>query len=241
MKKFIALLLTVFMLFCFTACKDSSSDSSPAESAPEVTIDPKTIDWGFDSDKLEYDRWYLQNSDDVTYIFFSDDESDLKENSICNYFFVKSGVVSEAVPLTLTDDNHLKGSNGELSVDLVFEDSFNAYDYNSGSYYSRGNIEDYNSYFADRVYTTEDEKGTITFNGDFSCTKTDSENEVSGTWAVVSKRTLKCTFSNEEVVEEFLFDITYNDDMSVKCISCKNEIYYNEVSEDETVNKYKAY
>ncbi len=225
------------MLISFTGCEENAGTPSPAENAPANTIDPENIDWGFDSEKLEYDRWYLQNSDDVTYIFFSDDEDDLKENSICNYFFVKSGVVSEAVPLNLTDDNHLKGSSGELSVDLVFEDCFNAYDYISDSYYSRGKLDEYNSYFADKVYSTEDKKSTITFNSDFSCTKTDLENEFSGTWEVVSKSKVKCSFLKGEI----LFDIKYNDDMSVKYISCDDEVYYNEISEDETVNKYKAY
>lgn len=237
MKRIFALLLTVFMLFCFSGCKESAGDSSDTSNAPDVTIDPATIDWGFDEEKHEYDRWYLQNSDDVTYIFFSDEESELEENCICNYFFVKSGVVSEAVPLNLTDDNHLKGSSGDISVDLVFEDCFNAYDYNSDSCYSRGNVDDYNSYFASRVYTAEDNEGTITFNSDFSCTKNDSKNEFSGTWEVVSKSKVKCTFLKGEII----FDITYNDDMSVKSISCDDEIYYNEISEDETVNKYKVY
>ncbi len=237
MKRIFALLLLAFMLMCFTGCKENSGDSPDTSNAPEVTIDPVNIDWGFDEEKLEYDRWYLQNSDDVTYIFFSDDEADLDKNSICNYFFVKSGVVSEAVPLKLTDNNHLTGSNGELSVDLVFKDSFNAYDYNSGSYYSRGNIDDYNSYFAGKVYKTENSKDTIAFNSDFSCTKTDSKKEFSGTWEVVSKHGLKCSFPEDESV----FNITYNDDMSVKSISCKGEVYYNEINEDETVNKYKAY
>lgn len=225
------------MLMSFTGCEENTGTPSPAENAPANTIDPVNIDWGFDSEKLEYDRWYLQNSDDVTYIFFSDDEDDLKENSICNYFFVKSGVVSEAVPLNLTDDNHLKGSSGELSVDLVFEDCFNAYDYISDSYYSRGNIDDYNSYFSSRVYTSEDNKGSITFNSDFSCTKSDSENDFPGTWEVVSKSKVKCSFLKGEI----LFDIKYNDDMSVSSISCKDEVYFNEIIENETVNKYKAY
>ncbi|MBQ2972346.1 MAG: hypothetical protein IJE16_07340 [Ruminococcus sp.] len=152
MKRIFALLLTAFMLMSFTGCEENAGAPSPTSNAPANTIDPENIDWGFDEEKLEYDRWYLQNSDDVTYIFFSDDEANLKENSICNYFFVKSGVVSEAVPLNLTDDNHLKGSSGELSVDLVFEDCFNAYDYISDSYYSRGKLDEYNSYFADKVY-----------------------------------------------------------------------------------------
>lgn len=237
MKKLIAILLCVLML-CVAGCADNDIEFEPTEYEPETTIDPSTVDFGYDEKTDSYDRWYLTNTDDVTYIYFSYDNKGSFDNCVGTYHLVKSGVVANSAALCASSDNHLNPALSSAAfVDFVFEDYFTVYDYSSGNRYSRGNIDEYNSYFADKTYAMENKQYAITFNSDSSCTKTDSENEFSGTWEIVSKSKVKCTFLKGDI----LFDIVYNDDYSVNSIVSNDDVLYPEIIEDETVNKYKTY
>ncbi|MDO4748779.1 MAG: hypothetical protein Q4A12_06365 [Eubacteriales bacterium] len=241
MKRLLAVLLIIFALFTVAGC-DSTDDTEFSNevkiTAPQEIIDPNSIDFGYNEEKDEYDRWYLQGTDDVTYIYFSYDNVENLDNYVCTYTLVQSGVAKAQASMCLSDNNHLcPPPHSSLYVDIVFKDSFNAYDYASNSWYSRGDIDEYNSYFKGKTYTQEDKLYAITFNSDFTCDKTDPKNSVSGTWEVTSKNTVACTFDNEKTN----YKINFNDDFTVKSIESDTETYYNEISEDETVNKYKAY
>ncbi len=236
MKKVLCFLFCLALLFSLTGCGDNES-TEKVNNAPQNIIDPSTVNFGYNDSNDTYERWYLQNTDDVTYIFFSDENEDI-ENYLCTYNFVKSGVVTISTPLVKSENNHLTSPKEyDFVIDIVFSDCFNAYDYSSDSYYSRGNVDEYNSYFADRVYTNDDKLTFITFNSDFTCNKSDKENVVTGTWQITSQNTVLCKFENESVE----FSIRYNDDFTVKSIENGGDIFYAEIKEDETINKYKAY
>lgn len=238
MKKFVSLLLVLLLILCFTGCKDSTGDTTPTDNAPKTTIDPLTVDFDYNSGKSYIECWYLQNSDDVTYIYFTDDNAGAFENCICTYHLVESGVVTNSAPLCCSNDNHLVPAlSSNTYVDFVFEDHFTVYDYASGNRYSRGNKDEYDSYFKNKTYTSEDELIAITFANDFSCTKSDKKESVSGTWEVTSPSTVTCTFGDAQTK----YTIDYYDDLSVKSIKADNEVLYPEISENETINKYKAY
>ncbi len=236
MKKLLCLLPCLILVFGLVGCQEKESAQAP-QNTPKSIIDPSSINFGYNEEKDTYDRFYLQGTDDITYIYFSDENEEYSDY-VCTYNLVKSGVVKISTPLVLSDDNHLTSPEQfGMNLDIAFSDHFNAYDYSSDSWYSRGDADEYNSYFADRTYTNEDELCTITFNSDFTLNKSDKENTVTGTWQVSSKNTLLCEFENESVE----FSIRYNDDFTVKSIECDDEIFYNEIRADETVNKYKAY
>lgn len=225
-------------MLCVAGCTDKDIKTEPTEYVPTTTIDPSTIEFGYDQKTDTYDRWYLVGSDDVTYIYFSYENSQNYDKYICTYNLVKSGVVTINTPLVLDENNHLV-SPSSLSIvfDIVFEDYFNAYDYASGERYSRGSADEYNSYFADKTYTMENEQYAITFNSDFTCTKSDKKGDTQGTWNITSPHCVVCTYSDSQVV----YSINYFDDYSVNSIVSNDDVLYPEISEDETVNKYKAY
>ncbi len=236
MKKIYALLLVFAMAFCFCACEKDVKEETQSN-APTTIVDPKGINFGYDEEKDEYDRWYLKGTDDVTYAYLSFDEEVNADNYACTFTLIKSGVEAVREELYFSDDHLITLTNSKTSLDIVFEDNFNLYDYISNSYYSRGSKDEYDSYFADRVYTKEDEFCTITFLDDFTCKKTDAETTVQGKWEVTSKRTLGCTFNGEKTT----YKINLNDEFVVQSIENDDEIYYNVISEDETTNKYKVY
>lgn len=239
MKRFVSILLVLLFVLCFVGCEDSTGDQTPTDNAPKSTIDPSTVNFGYDAESDKYDRWYLQGTDDVVYVYFSDDNAEGIEEFVCRYNLVKSGVVTESAALSLSDDNHLSPPvTSSVFVDIVFEDYFNAYDYATNNRYSRGNADEYNAYFAGKVFEDGDNaENTITFNADGTCINSDSEAEAQGTWEVTSPDTLSCSFDDSTTE----YKISYYDDFSIKSIEYDNKIYYAEVSEDETVNKYKAY
>ena len=238
MKKYVSILLVLLLILCFTGCKDSAGDTTPTDNAPKATIEPGYIHFGYNEETDTYDRWYLQNSDDVTYIYFTYDNTENLEDYFVTYNLVKSGVVTMSVSLCYSSNNHVAPPmHSSLYLDLVFEDYFTVYDYSSGERYSRGNADEYNSYFENKTYTSEDELIAITFANDFSCTKSDKKESVSGTWEVTSPSTVTCTFGDAQTK----YTIDYYDDLSVKSIEADGEVLYPEISENETINKYKAY
>lgn len=234
MKKLLSILLCTVLIMSCVSCKNEKDSISTSTNAPDTIIDPSTINWGYDENEDKSERWYLTDTDDVIYIYFTQGS----ESELCTYNLVKSGVVKESAACVVTEDNHLVPKEGEeASFDLVFEDAFNAYDYSTDSIYSRGDISEYNSYFSGRVYYSEDNLSTVTFNSDFTCTKTCNDSSVTGTWEITAKTSLLCNFETSIIV----YTINYNDDFTVKSIETDDEIFYSEYEEDETVNKYKAY
>ena len=236
MKKIFVLLLVLTMAFCFCAC-EKEIEPEPQNNAPTTTVDPMGINFGYDEEKGEYDRWYLQGTDDVTYAYLSFDEEVSADNYVCTFTLIKSGVASVKEELFLSGDHLITLTNSTTQLDIAFEDNFNLYDYVSDSYYSRGDKDEYDSYFADRVYTKEDESCAIAFLSDFTCEKTQAGSKVQGTWEVTTKRTLECSFDDKKTT----YKINLNDEFVVQSIENDDEIYYNVISEDETSNKYKVY
>lgn len=243
MKKLFAILLCVLMIISFTSCKSEDNTEEVNTNAPETTIDPRTVDWGYNEEKDEYDRWYLQGTDDVIYIYFTQDNVGSFENCICTYNLVKSGVVKESISLCYNSDNSLTPAlSSNTYIELVFEDYFNVYDYATDSVYSRGNSEEYNSYFNDKTFTTEDGNYSLSFTSDktfseLSNDATADSKDVSGKWEIVSPKTLVLTKDEKDISCK----TSYNDDFSVKSVEYNGLVYYAVYSEDETVNKYKAY
>ncbi len=229
MKKTFSLIITILFLLFTVGCSSDSTDTTPTENTPENLIDPSGIDFGYDEEKDEYDRWYLKGSDDVIYLyFFSDEESDT-----ITYNIVKSGVVKESSPLSVTNEYHLVSD----SADFGFEDNFNVYNFKTNEWYSRGNADEYNANFSEKTFSTEDGSKTLTFNTDFSCSLNSKKETAQGSWEVMSKNTLRCTFENETID----YKVEYNEDFLVNSLSFEDDIFYNTISEDETINKYKAY
>lgn len=229
MKKSISLIIAIMLLLFTVGCSSDNADTTPTENTPDTLIDPSGIDFGYDKEKDEYDRWYLQGSDDVIYLYFSKNA----DSDEITYNIVKSGVVKESAPLSVTTDNHFVAEN----ADFGFEDNFNVYNYATNEWYSRGNADEHNAQFIKKTFTTEDGSKTLTLNEDFSYSLKDKKETSQGKWEVASKATLRCTTDNKT----FDYKVRYNEDFIAISLSLGDEILYNTISEDETVNKYKAY
>ncbi len=235
MKKIFAILLSLLMVLCFVGCKKSTDQVSQNTKEPETVLDPNCIDFGYNEKENTADRWYLQGTDDVIYIYFTSDNN----AGLCTYKLVKSGVIQESIPCVVSQDMHLVAENRDKSgLDLVFEDAFTVYDYASDCWYSRGNKNEIESQFMNKTFTDEnDSKNTICFYQDYSCKKCVGDAVITGTYAFTAPQSMKCDFAQECMN----FEITYNDDFTVKCIKSEKTVFYPEIIEDETVNKYKAY
>lgn len=237
MKKIFAIIIATLLLLCFVGCgAESSAETTPTEYTPATIINPRTID--LVSDSSNPDRWYMQGTDDIIYIYFAKNE-----DNTYTYNLVKSGVVKESAICTVTDDNHITPIDGSTcSFDLVFENCCDVYDYTSGKTYSRGDKDIIISQLAGYEFIEEnDSKNIITLNDDYTCTKTDISS--AGSWELVSPSRLKITFeetdsSQNTTTDIAICNISYNDDKTVRSIYYKDELFYREYPEDETINKY---
>ena len=231
MKKTTFLILILIFIFCISGCNKDAITPTPTESkGPKDTIDPISIDWGYDKENDKYERWYLQGTDDVVYIYFLPSNA---KPTICTYNLVKSGVVKESYTLSRTDDNHL--TDPKNNVDLVFSDAFNCYDYKSDSYYKRGNIDELMTSFNNVTFEIKDNtKNNILFNADGTFKKTLDDVTTTGTWKITSKNNLRCT--NETGTVD-IYKILYNADGYVTSVQFESDTFY--TTYIASVNEYK--
>lgn len=236
MKKLITLLLIFLFIFSITGCKSNevkppTTDTVTTEKkGPDTIIDPGNLDWGYDKENNKYERWYLQGTDDVIYIYFLENDDN---TSLCTYNLVKSGVVKESYSLTKTDDNHLV--DDAKNIDLVFSDAFNCYDYITDSYYKRGNIEEVMASFNNVTFEIKDnEKNNIVFKEDGTFKKTIDETVTSGKWEIVSKNNLRCT-NDDNTVD--IYKILYNADEYVTTIKFNEQTFFTTYIAEE--NQYR--
>ncbi len=235
MKKIFAILLSLLMVLCFVGCEKSTDQVPQNTKEPESILDPNRIDFRYNEKENTADRWYLQGTDDVIYIYFTSDN----DAGLCTYHLVKSGVVQESIPCVVSQDMHLVAESHDKSgLDLVFEDAFTAYDYASDCWYSRGDKNEIESQLVNKTFTDEnDNKNTLCFYQDYSCKKRVGDDMITGNYVFTAPQSMECDFAEDSMN----FEITYNDDFTVKCIKSENTVFYPEIQEGETVNKYKAY
>ncbi len=240
MKRFIAVVMCILLAVCCASCQKNEDKKEDTQNTTQATINPLDIVFGYDKQSQKADRWYLTGTDDVVYIYFTTEN----EEELCTYNLVKSGVVTESAVCVTTQDNHLIPKDiTEASFDLVFKDNFNVYDCSTDSTYSRGNAKEYEAYFSDAIFITENgEKGLFFYNdktfAEFSNTTATSDSlEPEYLWEVVSPKNIRLTTNGEQL----LCELTYNDDMSLNSIEYKGDIYYAQYSENSPSNKYKAY
>jgi len=232
MKKLISLFLILIFILSLSGCKNKTENTpAPTEAkGPETIIDPINIDWGYDEENDKFERWYLQGTDDVVYIYFLPSNA---KPTVCTYNLVKSGVVKESYTLSRTDDHHLV--DPQNNVDLVFEDAFNCYDYKTDSYYKRGNIDELLASFNNVTFEIKDNaKNNILFNADGTFKKTIDNIETTGTWQITSKNNLKCTNADESVD---IYKIIYNADGYVTSIEFDSMTFYTTYIAEE--NQYR--
>lgn len=199
MKKFItlfSLLLVALMALSFAACGNNNGgtvDALPAGDAPSANVSPAEIDIGraVNGDYLG-DAWYPDGVVGDSYICFTP-----ADNSSIGlaYIKVEKGETVASIICAQTEDNHIvdaESAEGESSIDVIFADSFKAYDYKTDTWYIRGNPDEIAPLFAGTQLACQgDPTNTLLLNADGTGTEVFGGEEYFLTWELTGAATLR--------------------------------------------------
>lgn len=225
----IALLMSVVMLFTLTACgsKDELAETAPEEGAadiavipaetqapveegdsPAANIDPSQINIGQAIDEVHTgDAWYKDGVEGGDYIYF-----ELADNSDLGLAYVKveGGERVDTLLCAVNAAMHVVDAGvaeSESSIDLVFVDNFQIYDYKSNTWYVRGNPETLSTIFTGITFACQDdETNTIILNADGTGTELFQGTEDELTWVMDSASTVKYNDGSHDHVLQIVTD-----------------------------------
>ena len=225
----IALVMAVVMLFSLTACgsKDEAVESAPAEvpadvavipaeteapkeeaEGPAANVDPSQINIGQAIDEVHTgDAWYKDGVEGGDYIYFeAADNSDLG----LAYVKVEGGERVNTLLCTVNAAMHVvdaEVAESESSIDLVFVDEFQIYDYKSNTWYVRGNPETLSTIFTGITFACQDdETNTIILNADGTGTELFQGTEDDLTWVMDSATTVKYNDGSHDHILQIVTD-----------------------------------
>lgn len=225
----IALVLSVVMLFSLTACgsKDEAVETAPAEDVdiaiipaeteseeteegegPAANVDPSQLNIGQAIDEVHTgDAWYKDGVEGGDYIYF-----EAADNSDIGLAYVKmeGGERVSTVLCTVNAAMHVidaEVNESESSIDLVFVDNFQAYDYKSDTWYVRGNPESLSAIFAGINFVCQDdETNTLILNADGTGTEVFQGTEDDLSWVMDSATTVTYNDGSHDHVLQIVCD-----------------------------------
>jgi len=229
----IALVLSVVMLFSLTACGKKTEEPAapeagttpvgdapvavlPVETAepaaegdgPAANVDPSQINIGQAIDEAHTgDAWYKDGVEGGDYIYFENaDNSDLG----LAYVKMEGGERVSTVLCTVNAAMHVvdaEVAESESSIDLVFVDNFQIYDYKSGTWYVRGNPETLSTIFTGITFACQDdETNTIILNADGTGTEVFQGTEDELSWVMDSATTVKYNDGSHDHILQIVCD-----------------------------------
>lgn len=229
MKKVLAFLTVIAMLFSFTACfgktdgdpkikeePETKAADTAALPEPAANVNPEEMDWGWNEYKEEKfkdetsDIWYPADvgKNDTDYMFFRNGNSAYKI----------TGGEEKSSGWILNDENHMvvDPEYSEFSFDIVFIDNFTLYDYVSKTYYTRGNQNEYIKLFAGKTFTCKtDSERSMALKEDGTADYYYRGEPEECKWVVLAQRIIQLQFA--DYADEYY--VFYNEDGSVECIS----------------------
>ena len=190
-----------------SASASSSAASSSAASADEY-VDPATINPGWlDSDVRTSDTWYLDGDPTAGGIYFTNAANDAG----LSYTKVDANDQDgdSEFNLVITEDKHLRTPEGTApKIDIVFDDVMNCYDYVSGNFYSRGDLNELKAAVAGNTYVAEDGSGAeIVVNEDGTFVLSWKGKTDPGTWEIAASTVVEMTYDSDNYTEEYRMTI----------------------------------
>ena len=211
MKKILALLLAVIVVFGLAAC-GKKNEAQPAQqeinySEPAANVNPAFLDWGNRREvENSADPWYPDGKIGEEYICFAYGES--SSGILCTY--MKDGAAVYTTACSQTDKMHLVSEDGNADIDLIFPSEFHAYDLNTQKWYIRANPDFMKSLFAGKSFAEKnDGSNTLSFSEDGTMTEMYQGVEYTGTWKIINATTVRFTISEEEYYD---FELVINGD-----------------------------
>lgn len=211
MKRFAAALLAVMMLFALTACggktpagtneADAAAEPTP-EPVPEAAVDPKDMEWGYQSpDTMDTQYWYVDGDKSATsFLFFEDD-----------YLTTVDGETRNTVDTEIIDKHIVDADTDGGAFDFVFTDVLTCYDLVSKQWYKRSDYETVVKSLTEATFVCEAaSQWKCTFNADGTMVYDNDGKLRTGTWWIQDARTISNHFDDEGNTGGW-FEITYED------------------------------
>jgi len=232
MKRFVALILAVLMVFSLAACGKKDEAKAPENAAPaagpdnqstpapvvpmdqvnktdaEANVAPDQINLGVSGAEAHVgDAWYLDGDKTKDYIYF--EAADNAESGLA-YVKMVGGERAETILCAVTAENHLvdqDAEDGKSSIDIVFHDDFKAYDHVSGQWFVRGDPEVLGQIFVGVQFKCQDnETNTLIFNADGTGLEVFEGEEDEISWLMDSASTVKYNDGDYDYVLEIVTD-----------------------------------
>lgn len=201
----------------------SASSSSASALNPDNLVDPATINPGWlDSGVRTSDVWFLNGDTSAEGIFFTNAAND------AGLSYTKVDANDEETDsefdLIITEDLHLRTAGTTApKIDIVFDDDMNCYDYVTGNFYSRGDLQELTNMVAGKTFADPDRQIEMTFFEDGTYTETVKGESENGTWKVAASTVVEMTYDSDGYVEEYRLTI---DDGAVTQIMDSGWKYY---------------
>jgi len=218
MKKLLAILLMLCMLFSLAACgKDKGAEGQqPLEvsyDAPAANVNPTFMNWGSRREvENSADLWYPNGKIGEEDIYFAYGES----SAGIVYYHVKDGAAVGQAACSLTEDLHLVTEGEGTDIDIIFPSDFHAYDLKTETWYIRANPDFMMGLFVGKNFTEKNDSGnTLIFNSDGTAVEVYQGTEYPGTWKIINSTTVRFTISEEEYYD---FELVLNGDNSLNRI-----------------------
>lgn len=218
MKRIFALSLALFMLLTLTACGSKTPAEAPTfdgpastveperipdpTPAPEATVDPDEIEWGYQAPGIsDTQYWYVDGDKSATsFIFFEDD-----------YLTIVDGETRNTVDTKISDKHIVDAETGGSAFDFVFTDVLTCYDLVSGQWYKRADYETVVKSLTAATFVCEaGSQWKYTFNADGTMVYDNDGTLKTGTWWIQDARTIGNHYDDEGDTGGW-FVITYED------------------------------
>lgn len=206
MKRITAIFLAAFsVLLLLSSCSDSAEEKTdPVERPiPEAKYNPEILDAGRIKNSLNTsDLWYPDGGDGHAYIYFTK----TSENFLMTYV---DHDTEKDFKCTVTEEKHLVSDKVEnIQFDIAFYDAFTCYDYNTKTWYSRGDSKKIESAFAGKTLAeVNDNSNVYVFNSDGTCTETYKGGNIEGKWNITASTVIVLTFGDYS----YTYDIDFDD------------------------------
>lgn len=209
MKRITALFLAAISVFLMlSSCSEGADNKkdSVERPRPEAKYNPDILDAGRIKNSLNTsDLWYPDGGDGHSYIYFT------KISDKFYLTYVDHDAEKEFL-CTVTEEKHLVSDKVEnMQFDIAFYDAFTCYDYNTKTWYSRGDSKKIESAFAGKTFAeVSDNSNIYVFNSDGTCTETYKGGNIEGKWSITAATVIVLTFGDYSYTYDIDFDDTGN-------------------------------
>lgn len=218
MKKKLAVVLAGVAAFslCFAlvGCggnTTSGDDGTTAMPEPAANLAPTEVDPGrVSTGDNTSDIWWLDGAVGTEGIYITHAGNDVGRS--ITWVDAEGNDVDSVFDCALTDDNHFVNAEGVTpEFDVVFYDNMMCYDYVTGNWYIRGNVDELMPLVAGKTFAREDGRWSVTFNEDGTIEDTYNGETITGTFEFLSPTVVELVYDGGSPDPETLYIVVEDD------------------------------